>query len=69
MALNAGNSACTTGLSKRIYDQWSADPSAGFSSSLTTAQQNSLKSLCWAVAKSVVDEIQANAQVSGSSVT
>ncbi len=66
MALNKGNSACTTGLSKRIYDQWSADPAAGFSSPMTGTQQNMLKTLCWAVAQGIVDEIQANAAVSGS---
>lgn len=61
MALNAGNSACTSGLSGRIYDQWVADVTAGFSSPLTTPQQNMIKAQCWAVAQSVVNEFNANA--------
>lgn len=68
MALNKGNSTCTTGLSKRIYDQWSTDSAAGFTSPMSPTQQNMLKTLCWAVAQSVVDEIQANARVTSGGV-
>lgn len=63
MALNAGDASCTTGLSKRIFDNWTADPSSGFMSPLTPAADGAVKSLCYAVAKAVVDEIQANAHV------
>jgi hypothetical protein len=63
MALNKGDSDCTTGLSKRIYNHWLADARNGFSSPLSAAQQDTLKSLCWAVAQAVVEEIQANADV------
>ena len=38
MALDPGNSACTTGLSKRIYDALVAAPSSGFSSPLAAAR-------------------------------
>lgn len=62
MALNPGNEACTNGLSKRIYDYWTADARAGFSPDFATNQsaQGSVKSLCWAVARGVVDEIIEN---------
>lgn len=63
MALNKGNTACTTGLSKRIYDQWRNDPAAGFVPSMSAAQENMLKTLCFAVAQGVVDEIVANGVV------
>jgi hypothetical protein len=69
MAMNKGNSACTEGLSQRIFDQWSVDPAAGFSSPLSGPQTSMLKTLCWAVAKAVVEEIQDNAEVVDSTVT
>ena len=69
MALNKGDAACTSGLSQRIFDQWRNDPAAGFSPSMTPEQLNMLKTLCWAVAKGVVDEIVANAQVTDSGGT
>lgn len=62
--LNAGDSGCTTGLSKRIYDYWLADSRSGFASPMTPTQEDMLKSLCWAIARGVVGEIQANASVS-----
>jgi hypothetical protein len=64
MALDPGNSACTTGLSKRIYDALVAAPSSGFSSPLAAAQIDALKAIAHSVATSVVDEITANAVVS-----
>lgn len=64
MALNGGNSACTSGLSKRIYDAFLAAPDSGFSTPLSTAQQDALKAIAFSVATSVVAEIQANAVVS-----
>lgn len=64
MALDAGNSACSTGLSKRIYDALLAAPASGFSSPLSSAQEDALKAISHSVATSVVAEIQANAVVS-----
>ena len=62
MALNAGDSGCTTGLSKRIFDAWTGDTSNnGFVSPLTGAAEASVKSLCYAIAQAVVAEIQADA--------
>jgi hypothetical protein len=60
--INAGDSDCTTGLSKRIYDNWKADSRAGFSPDFDTnvPAQGSVKSICWAIAKGVVDEIKAH---------
>jgi hypothetical protein len=51
MALDAGNSACTTGLSGALYTAWTGDATNGFSSPLTTGQTAVVKSLCyqWAV--------------------
>ena len=63
MPLSKGNAACTTGLSKRIYDNWTSDSRNGFVNPLTAGAQDNIRSLCWAVAQAVVDEIQANAAV------
>lgn len=63
MALDKGNANCTFGLSKRIYDNWVADGRNGFVNPLTAAAQDIIRSLCWAVAQAVVDEIQGNAEV------
>ena len=63
MALNAGNSACSTGLSARIYTYWTGDARSGFVSPLTGAPDDAVKALCYAVARAVVDEITANASV------
>ena len=63
MALNAGNTACTTGLSARIYNALTSSADNGFSSPMTAAQTNSVKALCYAIATGVVAEIQANAAV------
>lgn len=64
MAMDAGNAACTTGLSKRIYDNWTGDtPNNGLISPLTGTADATVKSLCHAIATAVVAEIQANAVV------
>ena len=63
MAMVIGDTACTTGLSKRIYDEWTGGSDNGFSAPLTVAQANAVKALCYAIAKSVVDEITTNARV------
>lgn len=60
MALQKGDAACTTGLSKRIYDaRWADKDAIG----LNAAGQAALKADCYAIACAVVDEIQANASV------
>ena len=64
MAMNAGNSGCTSGLSQRVYDYLIADARNGFSSPMSSEQSDAVKALCYAVARGVVDEIQANAVVS-----
>jgi hypothetical protein len=60
-----GDADCTSGLSKRIFDAWTADTRAGFVSPLEGSALGSVKSLCWAVAQAVVDELQENAKVNG----
>lgn len=52
-----------SGLSTRIYNNWTGNSNAGFSSPLSTAQQANIKALCDAVAQAIVDEIHANAAV------
>ena len=52
MAITAGDSACTTGLSGAIYSAWSGDAANGFSSPLSAPQLAMVKAQCyrWAVA-------------------
>ena len=64
MALNAGNAACSTGFSKTLYDYWTGDASNGFSGSMSADQTAMVKSLCYAIARAVVYEMQANATTS-----
>jgi hypothetical protein len=60
--MDAGDAACSHGLSNRIYANWTGDAANnGFSNPLSGAQQTSLKSMCYAIALAVVAEIQANA--------
>lgn len=67
--LVAGNAGCTSGLSKRIFDAWTAPGSgAGFTDPLEGPGLASVKSLCWAVAQAVVAEVQENAKVNGARV-
>ena len=63
MALNAGNAACSSGLSKRIYDAIIGGTNTGFSGSPTVAQLDSVRALAYGIAVGVVAEIQANAVV------
>ena len=59
----AGDSDCTTGLSKRIYDTWTADTdNNGLVVPLSDTADNAVKSLCYAIATSVVAEITTNAK-------
>lgn len=62
MALLKGNAACTTGLSKRIYDNRTA-AAATIGIGAGPANQAAIKADCYAIACAVVDEIQANAAV------
>lgn len=64
MSLQKGNAACTTGLSKRIYDARLAAISFpfGYPAALVTATQDGLKADSFAIASAVVDEIQANGE-------
>ncbi len=64
MALSAGNTACSTGLSKRIYDALTAASGNGFSSPLSSGQTDAVKALSYSIASAVVAEIAANAAVS-----
>ncbi len=62
MSMVIGAADCSTGLSKRIYDNWTGDTANnGFSSPLSAGQATSVKSMCHAIAKAIVDEIVANA--------
>lgn len=63
MALNAGDAGCTSGLALRIYNAIIGGTNTGFSGTLTTAQENSIKALCYGIASGVVAEIQSNASV------
>ena len=65
MALNAGDRACTAGLSKRIFDNWTTDSGnipnqSGLADPLEGAGAECVKALCYAVAKAIVDEINEN---------
>ena len=63
MALSKGNAACTTGLSKRIYDYLQADRSrAAFSGTPTTPEQDFCRWIAWACAQGLVDEVVANGE-------
>lgn len=59
--IDKGAADCLSGLAKRIYDAWLADARNGFSSPLSEAQREIVKSLPWAVAQAVVDEMTAAA--------
>lgn len=65
MGFNKGDANCTTGLSKRIYDNMLADPRSGFSAPMSSGQTDAVKALCWAIAQAVVDEALASAVVTG----
>lgn len=62
MPIDKGNSACTSGLSGRIYDlltsgdSYAADSRLGFSDPLTGDQGNALKGLAWSLAQAIGDQ-------------
>ena len=65
MALQIGDRACTTGLAKRLYDNWTTDSGnvpnkSGLVDPLEGDAAECVKALCYAFAKGVVDEINEN---------
>jgi hypothetical protein len=52
-----------TGLAGRIYTNWTGAADAGLSIPLSVDQRKMFAAQCEAIAKAVVDEIQANATV------
>lgn len=63
MAMNAGDTGCTSGLSQVIYNYRTGDSAAGFSSPLSAGQATALKHDCYQLALSIVSYIQAHAEV------
>jgi len=62
MALDVGNTACTTGLSKRIFDaRWASRSSIGLGE--TAGAIAAQKADAYAIASAVVAEITTNAVV------
>lgn len=59
--IDAGNSACASGLSGALYTALLADSSTGFSSPLSTPQDNAVKALCWNIANQFATAINAKA--------
>lgn len=64
MALQVGNTACSSGMSQRIYNAIVGGVNTGFSGTLTTDQENAIKALAYGIAAGVVAEFQTNAAVS-----
>lgn len=64
MSLQVGDTACTTGMSHRIYSAITSSATNGFSSPLSAPQDEALKALCYGIAVGVVGEVQTNASVS-----
>jgi len=73
MALEIGNSGASSGLSKRIWDELSA---SGMPGAKQTDEDNdayelridSLKKMCYSIAKGVVNEILDNLEIKGITV-
>lgn len=63
MALNAGAADCSSGVAKTLYDYLTGDARNGFSSPMSGAQDDAVKALCYAVARTIVWELQTNAVV------
>ena len=59
--INAGDAACSSGLSKRIYDNWTGDAGNGFASPLPPAAQAYVKSHAWQWAQAIRDQLVAEA--------
>lgn len=61
MALAIGDITASSGLAKRIYDNWNANLVAcGFPASPTNGQRDMLKAQAYCIAKGIVDEFVAN---------
>ena len=63
MALQVGDTACSSGMAQRIYLAIIGGVNTGFSGTLTAAQENSIKALAYGIAVGVVGEIQTNSSV------
>jgi hypothetical protein len=53
-----GNADCTEGLSEAVYEYWTSDDRSGFVTPLNAAGEASVKALCWAIARALVDYIE-----------
>jgi len=72
MGLSIGDKDCTSGLSKRIYDNLKAEWLNEFNYDLggeSADNQTTWKLVCYAVAKGVVDELEANAELDSAVAT
>ena len=56
-----GDADCTSGLSKRIYDNWAADTRSGLLNPLTGSAKGCVQAMCYAIASAVYDEITIDA--------
>jgi len=68
MAMSKGNKACSSGLAKEIWDNLSANgyPGKKFSTESDedyTLRVTALKSMCFAISKSVIDHLTNNAEI------
>ena len=61
MAMVKGDADCTSGLSKRIYDNWTGDSRSGLVNPLTGTARGCVRAMCYAIASAVVDEITTDA--------
>jgi hypothetical protein len=70
MALEIGDIVASSGLAKRIYDNMVANAAdCGFGAADDpTVQDTNMKALAYCIAKAVVDEIHANAEIDAGSV-
>lgn len=66
--LNAGDAGCTTGLSGLIYSKLLADARAGFSTPLSTSQEDSLRAIAWSIAQGVSQQVAADGGLGGGGV-
>lgn len=72
MALQVGNAAATSGMTKAVYDQMNAvlsPPLADLPAAELAKIRNSWKQLAFAISKGVVDHITANLEIRGVETT
>ncbi len=60
MAIDAGDSGCTSGLSGSIYSSWSGDAASGFSSPLGADQTATVKAQCYRWAQAIASAVNAS---------